>query len=83
MIKSKGVLDVPDIIIEILSPSNSQIDYEKKKLVYEKYCVEEYFIVKPNTKSVDSFFLKDNKYEHLKSLTGKIDSKIFRTKILF
>ena len=82
-IRNKGLFGSPDLVIEILSPSTSQFDYEEKKLVYERYGVEEYFIVDPNTKSVDSFFLKDNKYEQQRNFIGKIDSKILGTKILF
>ncbi|HEY5463493.1 MAG TPA: Uma2 family endonuclease [Hanamia sp.] len=83
IIKSKGVFGSPDLVIEILSPSTSKIDYEEKKLVYERYGVEEYFIVDPNTKSVDSFFLKDGQYQEQKNIIGKINSKILGTKISF
>ena len=83
IIRNKGLFGAPDLVIEILSPSTSQFDYEEKKLVYERYGVEEYFIVDPNTKSVDSFFLKDNKYEQQRNFIGKIDSKILETKVSF
>jgi len=83
IIGKKGLLGAPNMVIEILSPSNSLLDYEEKKSVYEQFGVAEYFIVDPNTKSVDSFYLKDNKYESQKRFVGKIDSKILGTKILF
>jgi len=51
--------------------------------VYERYGVEEYFIVDPNTKSVDSFFLKDGKYREQRTVVGKINSTILGTKISF
>ncbi len=82
-IKRKGLIGAPDLVIEILSPSTSQLDYEAKKLVYERFGVEEYFIVDPNTKSVDSFFLKEGKFYKQKDSTGRIESKILGTKILF
>ena len=82
-IEEKGLVGAPDIVVEILSPSTSQLDYEEKKLVYERYGVEEYFIVDPNTTSVDSFFLRDGIYEEPKSVKGKINSKILGTEILF
>jgi Uma2 family endonuclease len=82
-IKTRGLFGAPDLVIEILSPSTSQLDYEDKKLVYERFGVSEYFIVDPNSKSVDSFFLKDGEYEEQKNLTGKINSKILGTKISF
>ena len=82
-INDKGLIGAPDIVVEILSPSTSQLDYEEKKLVYERYGVEEYFIVDPNTTSVDSFFLRDGIYEEPKSVKGKINSKILGTEISF
>ncbi len=82
-IEKNGLYGAPDIIIEILSPSTSQLDYEEKKLIYERFGVQEYFIVDPNTTSVDSFFLKNGIYEEQKTLIGKINSKIIETEISF
>ncbi|HET7117365.1 MAG TPA: Uma2 family endonuclease [Hanamia sp.] len=82
-IRSKGLFGAPDLVVEILSPSTSHLDFGEKKSVYERYGVSEYFIVDPNTKSVDSYFLKDEKYEAQKTITGKINSKILGTKISF
>ena len=82
-IEDKGLVGAPDIVIEILSPSTFQLDHEEKKLVYERFGVEEYFIVDPNTTSVDSFFLKNGIYEQQQIVKGKINSKILSTKILF
>ncbi|HET7117364.1 MAG TPA: Uma2 family endonuclease [Hanamia sp.] len=82
-IKTKGLFGAPDLVVEILSPSTSHLGFGEKKSVYERYGVSEYFIVDPNTKSVDSYFLKDEKYEAQKTITGKINSKILGTKISF
>jgi Uma2 family endonuclease len=71
------------VIVEVLSTSTSYLDFNEKKSVYKRFGVHQYYIVDPNTKSVDSFFLKDNKFEQQKDLIGKIDSKILGTKILF
>ncbi len=73
----------PDLVIEILSPSTSQMDYEEKKLMYERFEVQEYFIVDPNSKSVDAFYLKDGEYEEQKNLKGKIKSVLLNTEIKF
>lgn len=82
-IKEKGIAGAPDLVIEILSPSTSQLDYEEKKSIYERFGVSEYFIVDPGSKSVDSYFLKEKVYEEQKTLTGKISSKILGIKISF
>ncbi|MEO9022494.1 MAG: Uma2 family endonuclease [Ginsengibacter sp.] len=82
-IKTRGLFGGPDLIIEILSPSTSNLDFGEKKLIYEEYGVQEYFIGDPNSKSVNSYFLKDGVYEEQKNITGKINSKILAAKISF
>jgi Uma2 family endonuclease len=81
--KKDGFYGTPDLIIEILSPSTSNLDFGEKKLVYEEYGVHEYFIVDPNSKSVDSYFLNDRVYEEQKTFTGTINSKILGARISF
>ena len=82
-IREYGLAGAPDMVVEILSHSTSHLDYDDKKSLYERFGVAEYFIVDPNSKSVDSFFLKDGIYEEQKNITGKINSKILGTKIIF
>ena len=82
-LKSKRLSGAPDLIIEILSPSTSQFDYVEKKIIYERFGVNEYFIVEPNSKSVDSFFLKNGEYKEQKSTIGKINSIVLGTEISF
>lgn len=52
----------PDLIIEILSPSNAYYDLRQKKDLYEKYGVKEYIIVDPIAKDADVYVLKDGVY---------------------
>ncbi|RKR81388.1 putative restriction endonuclease [Mucilaginibacter gracilis] len=56
-IKPDGVYGAPDVVIEILSPNNRLHDTQKKKLLYEKGGVKEYFIVDPTNKEVALFVL--------------------------
>ncbi|MEO6221027.1 MAG: Uma2 family endonuclease [Ginsengibacter sp.] len=82
-IKSRGLFGSPDLIIEILSPSTSHLDFGEKKLIYEKYGVQEYFIVEPNSKSVTSYFLKNKEYEEQKNRKATIKSTVLNTEIKF
>ena len=82
-VQKDGLYGAPDLIIEILSPTTSKLDFKEKKSVYEKYGVSEYFIIDPESKSVDSFFLNKGKYQEQKSIIGKIKSKILGTNISF
>lgn len=82
-IQETGMFGTPDLIIEILSPSTSHFDFEDKKVIYEKYGVQEYFIVEPNSKSVSAFYLKDGEYEEQESSARKIKSVVLNTEIEF
>ena len=82
-IESKGLFGSPDMVIEVLSPSTSQLDFEEKKLVYERFRVQEYFIIDPASKMVYSFFLNKNEYEEQETEEGKIKSVLLHTQIAF
>lgn len=82
-IQNKGLFGAPAVVIEILSPTTSQLDYEDKKIIYERFGVKEYFIVDPSTKNVDSFFLRNKNYEQQELINGQIISNILGTKIPF
>jgi len=82
-IKSRGLFGAPDLVIEILSPATSHLDFDDKKAIYEKYGVLEYFIVKPNSKSVTSFLLKNKEYVEQKIAKGTIKSALLKAEIKF
>jgi Uma2 family endonuclease len=50
-----GVHGAPDLVIEILSPSNAYYDLKTKKDVYERIGVGEYWIVDPRDHSIECF----------------------------
>lgn len=52
----------PDLIIEILSPSNAYYDLRQKKNVYEKHGVKEYIIVDPFEESAELYLLENAVY---------------------
>lgn len=53
----------PDLIIEILSPSNAYYDLRQKKDVYQKYGVKEYIIVDPIAFNCELYVLKGGEYQ--------------------
>ena len=61
IIKDKGIYGVPDLIVEILSPSTAQRDKLSKRALYEKYGVKEYWIVNPFDKSVEVYLNKNGR----------------------
>ncbi len=58
-IKIKGV---PDLIVEVLSPSNSNHDLKTKRQLYERCGVPEYWIVFPDDHQVLQLVLVDGSY---------------------
>jgi Uma2 family endonuclease len=83
IIRHGKVKGSPDLIIEILSPGNRKYDTEKKKAVYEKFSVKEYFIVDPKTKEVITWYLVGKKYVKQLSAKGKIKSKLLKKTFSF
>ena len=59
----KKILGAPDLIVEVLSESTMKNDLGKKKDVYEKYGVREYWIADPWTKQIKVFHLIDDKFK--------------------
>jgi hypothetical protein len=82
-VESKGLVGVPDLVIEILSPGTAHIDMGEKRDVYEQYGVKEYFIVDPATKTVTSFVLQEKEFNEVETTIGIINSKLLNTLINF
>jgi Uma2 family endonuclease len=58
----KGCLGAPDLVIEVLSPSNNQRDTNHKYKIYEEYGVHEYWLAFPTEQIIQVFTLKDGSY---------------------
>ena len=65
----KGCLGAPDLIIEILSPGNSNKEMDVKFDLYQENGVKEYWIVNPTDETVYIYFLENDKYIGLKPAT--------------
>ena len=69
IIQEKGCFGVPDWIIEILSPHTAKKDIQDKFDLYEEAGVKEYWIIEPSNKTVEVFFLHNDKYQRIKAYT--------------
>jgi len=78
ILKPDGIYGAPDFIIEILSPGTRNFDLVKKKKVYEKAGVKEYWVVDPATRECTGFLLSKGKFEELKKEKGKIVSVLLK-----
>lgn len=61
-IKSDGVHGAPDLVVEVLSFSTAKNDRLRKKNAYEKAGVREYWIVDPNNKTIEQYFLREGQF---------------------
>lgn len=79
IVTEKKIIGAPDLIIEILSPSTSYNDKIRKKAVYERFSVKEYWIVDPVHLYLDQFTLSDHKYilAHTYGNKEKVQSELF------
>jgi Uma2 family endonuclease len=61
-IDSRGCLGAPDLVIEILSPANSEKGLKYKYDVYEEAGVKEYWLVLPGEQAVQIHHLVNGKF---------------------
>jgi Uma2 family endonuclease len=54
-ITERGIEGAPDLIVEIISPSNGYIDRNRKKEKYLEFGVKEYWIVDPGNKTIEVY----------------------------
>lgn len=55
IITNRGIEGVPDLIVEIISPSNVFTDRNRKKKVYQQIGVREYWIVDPANHTLEVY----------------------------
>lgn len=62
ILDAKGCLGAPDIVVEILSPSDSVTELSNKYDIYLEAGVKEYWVVSPQNKTFLMYTLQDGKY---------------------
>jgi len=73
----KGCMGAPDMIVEIVSLSNTKYDVKTKFNLYQENGVREYWIVFPYDKMVQVFLLDENgKYQHQANYTEEDKVKV-------
>lgn len=78
IIRENAIHGIPDLIVEIVSPSSTFSDMVEKKEIYRKYGVKEYWLVFPKEKGIEVLTLENGEYlEFCKSKkTGIVKSKL-------
>ena len=57
-----GVFGAPDLVVEVLSPGTAKYDRGRKKDIYEKYGVREYWIVNPADRIIEQYILSNGRF---------------------
>jgi Uma2 family endonuclease len=65
IIVEKNVQGAPDLVVEILSPSNRQYDEQFKLKTYERLGVAEYWIVDPDERCVSVFRRSGDRFQRI------------------
>jgi Uma2 family endonuclease len=79
IVREDGIHGSPDLLIEILSPVNESHDKVKKKALYEKFGVKEYWIIDPKTKEATGYFLENGSYVEFHKSIGFITSRLLNS----
>ena len=72
-----GVVEAPDLCVEILSSGSRSRDFVKKNVLYAKFGVPEYWIVDPERERITVHVLEADQYVPQESLDGVARSQIF------
>lgn len=72
ILNEQNVQGAPDLIVEILSPTGEKWDRQVKRNLYQKYGVQEYWLVDPLSQSLEILELKDNFFRTRKICTAGI-----------
>ncbi|WP_145860545.1 Uma2 family endonuclease [Pedobacter suwonensis] len=78
-IDARGCIGAPDLVVEVLSPSNTKTELLHKYRIYEEFGVKEYWVVSQGDKSILIYTLNEmGKFQPSKifALSEKITSSI-------
>jgi Uma2 family endonuclease len=76
----KGVRGGPEFVVEILSPSTAMKDLSKKKTLYAKHGVREYWIINPEDLSVLAYRLEGGSFGRVREYRAgeEVDSTVLQ-----
>ena len=63
IVKEDAIEGPPDLVVEVLSPSTFYKDLRKKMTAYSQFGVQEYWIVDPETQTIEIYARRDDKLQ--------------------
>lgn len=78
IIEKKAITGPPDLVVEILSPSSTFSDSVRKKELYQRCGVKEYWLVFPEEKAIEVMILEGGVYKEYSVAKdeGQVSSKV-------
>lgn len=78
IIEERAIAGPPDLVVEILSPWSTFSDSVRKKELYQRYGVKEYWLVFPEEKAMEVMILEGGLYKEysIAKDDGKVRSKV-------
>jgi Uma2 family endonuclease len=78
IITQDGIMGVPDLVVEVISPSSWRRDRFEKMKLYKKYEIPEFWLIDPQNQSIEVFTYADNDFDvfSLGVETDEIQSKV-------
>jgi Uma2 family endonuclease len=70
LVSPRGIEGLPTLVIEILSPSTTNIDRSTKRQLYGRFGVPHYWIVDPESRTIEAFELAQGEYRLAARATG-------------
>lgn len=74
----EGILGVPDLVVEIISPSSMRLDRVVKKELYEGFSVPEYWLIDPKNEAIEVFAFQNGRYKSV-AFANDLNEKIAST----
>ena len=81
IVSEKNVQGAPDLVVEILSEGNRRHDEVTKRKLYERFGVQEYWIVDPELETMKIYRLENEAYNRIAELSTE-NSDTLRSQLL-
>ncbi|MBI2152688.1 MAG: Uma2 family endonuclease [Candidatus Rokubacteria bacterium] len=63
LVSNRGIEGPPTLVVEVLSPSTTEIDRSTKRQLYARHGVPYYWIVDPEARTVEAYVLSEGAYQ--------------------
>lgn len=69
------VTEIPDVVVEVISPDSSRLDRETKKRDYERAGVQEYWIIDPLESMFEFYWLENGRFAAVPAIPDSFESR--------